>query len=476
MKEKRNTRLEGEKAWRRKLRREMFYRYFCRIYVLILGGTAWFYLYKLCRFGGIRKNIPPLASCGVGFLMLLLWFWLACRKLRKRSLPFTYQEVFIENDSLRLQVNDTSAGFSIEDIAYYRFDKKYCYIAVKQGLFFLLSCQGEKREFLRLKLSSVALRRRCLLRIPIMVIGIIICLIGAGSVARSAMPYQGELSWYLREMRYTRRMELLHDNLYEDKLQGIMEDVEQKIELPEKLCLATGFSLHFKPDGTIVRFDMMLKGFDAEGNYIDSYLISYDRNKSEKIRVDLHGMTDGVYEEDKDFSMLVLGMESAPVEQTVSHFEEREYGILYYGWREFGSYEENIIYLSSQKEIVDAQDTIDGYGVFGGYSISVYCPDNEEMMPYRYLYLPDEQFHAMKMQAETLKAMKSTESTELMEPWNGGIEYVVQPGDTLWEISRKFYGSGIYYERIVKENAEILSHDLYLISETVIRIPEYLGQ
>ena len=225
-----------------------------------------------------------------------------------------------------------------------------------------------------------------------------------------------------------------------------------------------------------MRFDVMLKGFDAEGNYVDSYLISYDRNKSEKIRVDLHGITDGVYEEEKDFSMLVLGLESAPVEQTVSHFEEREYGILYYGWREFGSYEENIIYLSNQKEIVDAQDTIDGYGVFGGYSISVYCPDNEEMMPYRYLYLPDEQFHAVKMQAETMKAMKSTESMESMEPWNNGIEYVVQPGDTLWGISSKFYGSGIYYERIVKENEEVLSHGLYLMPETVIRIPEYLGQ
>ena len=79
--------------------------------------------------------------------MLFLWFWIAYRKLRKNSLPFTYQEVFIEDEGLRLQVNDTSAGFSIKDIVYYRFDKKYCYIAVKQGLFFLLSCQGKLGNF-----------------------------------------------------------------------------------------------------------------------------------------------------------------------------------------------------------------------------------------------------------------------------------------------------------------------------------------
>lgn len=459
MKEKRNVRIEGEKAWRRKLRREMFYRYFCRLYVLVLGGGAWVYLYKLCRFGGIRKNIPPLAICGVAFLMLFLRFWLVCRKLQKNSLPFTYQEIFIEGDNLRLQINDTSAGFSTGDIVYYRFDQKYCYIAVKQGMFFLVSCEGENQEFVRLKLSSLGLRRSCILRIPIMVSGAMICLIGAAFVARSAMPYQGKLSWYLRDLKNTRRMELVHDNLYEDKLQGILEDVEQKVKLPEKLCLATSFSLHFKPDGTIVRFDVMLKGFDAEGNYVDSYLISYDRNKSEKIRVDLHGVTNGVYEEEKDFSMLVLGMESAPVEQTVNHFKEREYGILYYGWREFGSYEENIIYLSDQKEIVDARDTIDGYGVFSGYSISVYCPDNEAITPYRYLYLPKEQFQEVKMhktwyQTDDTAALIDTQPESANQ--ETGIQYTVVKGDTLWSIADRFLDSPFRYVEIYEMNKDVI--------------------
>ena len=70
----------------------------------------------------------------------------------------------------------------------------------------------------------------------------------------------------------------------------------------------------------------MIKGFDKEGNYVDSYLISYDADKSDKIRIDIHGITDGIYEEEKDFIMLIEGMEAVPIRQTVGRWQEEEYG------------------------------------------------------------------------------------------------------------------------------------------------------
>ena len=252
---------------------------------------------------------------------------------------------------------------------------------------------------MKLKLSTVKLYRRCLLRLPVITGWMVVSLIGAGLIVRSAVPYNGKLSWYLWQLKNTRNVVLVHDNIYEDKLTGILEDVEQKVKLPEKLCLATSFSLYFRPDGTIISFDTMIKGFDEDGNYVDSYLISYDENKSDKIRIDLHGATDGIYEEEKDFTMLVEGMEALPVKQTVSRWQEEEYGILYYGWREFDSFAENIIYLSIGKEIIDAYDTILGYPgdwKYSGYSISIYCPNDENVTPYRYLYLPDEMFEELK--------------------------------------------------------------------------------
>ena len=43
------------------------------------------------------------------------------------------------------------------------------------------------------------------------------------------------------------------------------------------------------------------------------------------------------------------------------------------------------------------------------------------------------------------------------------VEYVVQPGDTLWGISRRFYGTSTLYPKIEWENAETLSGYRYLI-------------
>lgn len=381
------------------MRREMFYRFFCRPVPLLLGGILWFHLYSLCQFGRVRKNIPVLLACGMIFFLLFLIWMFVCLRLKRNNLSFIYQEIIINDERITLKLNDYTADFCLKDIVYYRMDAKYCYLAVRKGKFYLLSCQGENREFVKLKLSAVRLHRRCLLRIPVITCWILISLAGTGLIIRSAIPYNGKLSWYLQEIKNTRNVEFVHNNIYEDRLSGILEDVEQKVTLPEKLCLATSFSLHFQPNGTIISFDTMIKGFDEEGNYVDSYLISYDRNKSDKIRIDLHGITNGIYEEEKDFTMLIEGLEAAPVEQTVSRWQEEEYGILYYGWREFDSFEENIIYLGSGRRIIDAEDTILGYPPdwkFGGYSISIYCPDNREITPYRYLYLPEEMFREVK--------------------------------------------------------------------------------
>ncbi|NBJ92919.1 hypothetical protein [Parablautia muri] len=401
--------LNTEKAFKRRIRKEMFYRFFCRIPVLLLGGITWFHLYSLCQYGRIKKNVPVLLVCTVVFFILFLRFLFSCSKYQKNSLPFTYQRFFVKDGELTVQINDYCKEIPFSDLVYYRWNKKGCCLADKEGHFFNIeldheakdlqgeSLQGDEgREFLKLKLSAVGIRKKCLLKTPILLGWICISFIGMALVVRSAVPYNGKLSWFLQEMKNTKRTELVHDNLYEDKLSGILEDIEKKVALPEKLCIATSFSLHFSSDGTIISFDTMLKGFDENDNYVDSYLISYDRKKSSEIRIDLHGITNGVYEEEKDFTMLVEGMEAVPVKETAGRWREEEYGILYYGWREFSAYEENVIYLSEEKEILEPSDMLWGGTKLSGYSISVYCPGKEEITPYRYLFLPQEEFDRVK--------------------------------------------------------------------------------
>lgn len=409
IKGKKGVQLHGERAFRKRIREEMFYRFFCRIPVLLLAGITWFHVCSLCQYGRIKKNVPVLAVCAVIFLILFLRFLLSCTKYRKNSLPFIYREFSVEGEQLTVRMNDYCQEVLFSDIVYYRWKKGGCCLADKRGSFFIIEAGDKEKdlppgflhgeeglEFLKLKLSAAGAGKNCFLKTPILLGWIGISLLGSALVIRSAVPYNGKLSWFLQEMKDTKKTELAHDNLFEDKLSGILEDIERKVELPEKLCLATSFSLHFSPDGTILSFDTMLKGFDGSGNYVDSYLISYDSNKSDKIRIDLHGITDGIYDEEKDFNMLAAGMEAVPVKETVGKWREKEYGILYYGWREFSPYEDNVLYLSDKKEILEPSDMVWGGRSLSGYSISVYCPGKEEITPYRYLFLPGEEFDRVK--------------------------------------------------------------------------------
>ncbi len=396
MKKEKRAALSGERDFQKRICKEMFYRFFCRVPTLLLWGILWFHTYSLCQYGRVKKNVPILLACLAVYLFIFVRFLFACGRYCRNSLPFVYRQFSVEDGGLEVWLNDYRREIPFQNLVYYRWDKGKCFLGDREGHFFILSCENGDEEFLKLRLSAVRLRKRCLFGTPVLVGGILLGLLGGALVIRSAIPYNGKLAWAIQEMKNTKKTELVHDNLYEDKLSGILEDIEKKVELPEKLCLATSFSLHFSPDGTIRQFDTMLKGFDENGKYVDSYLISYDRNKSDQIRIDLHGITNGGYEEEKDFNMLVDGMEVIPVKQTVGRWQEEEYGILYYGWRVFDSYDENVIYFSEDREILDTADAfLTGIG-FGGYSISVYCPGNEEVTPYRYLFLPREEFEEVK--------------------------------------------------------------------------------
>lgn len=62
------------------------------------------------------------------------------------------------------------------------------------------------------------------------------------------------------------------------------------------------------------------------------------------------------------------------------------------------------------------------------------------------------------------KTMKNRTCNELEK------EYVVQPGDTLWDIARRFYGTGMRYAEIEEEKAGVLFGHEYLITGTVLKI------
>lgn len=82
------------------------------------------------------------------------------------------------------------------------------------------------------------------------------------------------------------------------------------------------------------------------------------------------------------------------------------------------------------------------------------------------LYNPEKEIFESKKEHEVLQSLRQNRRRE------GYVtRYVVCPGDTLWGIAKKFYGTGSWYEKIEKENADVLSGEQYLLPGMSLGIP-----
>ncbi|MCM1122958.1 MAG: hypothetical protein NC416_10270 [Eubacterium sp.] len=339
---------------------------------LIIYGISWLHLYFLCQFGNLRKNIPILFLCllwWIGAVGYGLYLW---RYYCKKNLSDNSESTFAE--------------IRTESIKWYSLRKGCCQLFLKDKSVITINLpelDSQERDFLTLKLSTVrTLGKRSYQQIASVLLAVV-TLCGSFLVVRSALPYHGELSWYLDDLQNKKSVTLVHDNLYESGIKGILDDIRSTVNLPETLCLATSFNLHFAPDGTIQTFDTMLYGYDNNDDFMDSYLITYNAARSKRIDIYLHGSYGAAFDIDKDLHPLIEAVSIMPIEETVAEWSgEKTFGILYYGTREWNS-PEGIRYLNYRG---DSRIPAAGEYSFSGYSVSVFCPDNEAIVPVRYLY------------------------------------------------------------------------------------------
>ena len=86
------------------------------------------------------------------------------------------------------------------------------------------------------------------------------------------------------------------------------------------------------------------------------------------------------------------------------------------------------------------------------------------------LWNPQENLFAVKSRKEISEIRAQNRDKDLQKEETDFVEYVVQPGDTLWGISRRFYGTGTLYPKIERENAETLSGYRYLMPGMALQI------
>lgn len=378
-------------AWRRKLRGFLWTgRLFCPLF-LVVYVTAWGAFVRLCLYGGVRRNLPLLALCMAFFAVYLIVYFSELCMYGKRSLKRIFSQFEIEENRIAAEWEEDDrkqqAVFELRDVRWYRKKKEQIFLFLKGHRFVWLDTEQiseQKREFLEMKLTQRGILATHFWRIPIALILAGVTFLGAAGTAWSAVPFNGKLSWVINELQSSRRVRLVHNNIYEDGLDGLLEDIRGKVDLPEKLCLVNSFNLHFRADGTVETLYTFVKGFDENGNFVDSYLISYDAADSDKITIWLGGAADMEFDQEKDLEPLLEAMRVLPLKETVENWQEDIYGILYYGERSWGYSTEGIRYLEPDGSV--SYPGAYASAEIKGFSVSVFCPENEAVTPVRYLY------------------------------------------------------------------------------------------
>jgi len=200
-------------------------------------------------------------------------------------------------------------------------------------------------------------------------------------IYNSAINFNGKLSWYLHDLENKKTINLEHNNIYDSGIEGIFADINKEVQMPENLYVSDSFSLKFDSNGIVTSFDTYLYGKNDKDE-LESYLISYDSSKSEKITVYLNGYVNVNYSKDKLLKPLIDTMKVIKLKETVIKWDENQYGILYSGKRNWGYNTDGIVYLDSKG---NTKTTSNSFSEIIGYTVSVFVVGKEDKYtPVRY--------------------------------------------------------------------------------------------
>lgn len=254
------------------------------------------------------------------------------------------------------------------------------------------------------------------------IIVVFITLFYGFNIYKSATNYGGKLAWVIEEFRNHKTVKFTHNNIYKDGVQGIFEDINKKFNLPKKLYMTDGFTLNFKKDGTITSFDTFIYG-ENDSKKEETYLISYDENKSNKINVILRGNSNGDYNDDKLIEPLIETIKAIPLQKTVQNWNSENYGLVYYGKRNWGYNTDGIVDVykdHAERKVDEANSEIIGY------TVSIFVPGKEkEITPIRYNLICDEEWSKSKTppKDENDNTVKYSPSEDNPKPENNNEQF-----------------------------------------------------
>lgn len=142
-------------------------------------------------------------------------------------------------------------------------------------------------------------RKLLALLVASLLVGSLFTIIYGYRIYNSSIPYNGHLSWILQDMKSKREIPFEHDNIIEYGVEGLLEDIEGKLELPEQIYVATSVVVKYQEDGKITALDTFLYGTLDGATH--TWLVTYDKNKSSKIIVYLDGYAETNFSDEEKF-------------------------------------------------------------------------------------------------------------------------------------------------------------------------------
>lgn len=216
---------------------------------------------------------------------------------------------------------------------------------------------------------------------------IIVTIIFGGMIIHTAIPYNGKLSWKVDEMLNHKRVRYVHRNIFGDGIEGLIEDLEKKFILPDKLYVDNEILIRFDGDGEITKLEGMIYGKDEKGK-INSYLLSF---KNKKLEVWLNKDAGFELDESRALDPMIKLLKKSKYQKEIDAWKkiygDVDFGIIYYGLKEF-FYSDGIKVLGSKKENDDVFKTLGQGGEVKANALSIFIPDRE-ITPINFIIDPE---------------------------------------------------------------------------------------
>ena len=300
-------------------------------------------------------------------------------------------------------------------------------------------------------------------------------------IIESGTKYSGKLSWKIDEWTRSKKITLEHNNIYENGIEGIFEDLETKLDLPDELYLVNQFSVKFNYEGTITEIYSFFYGRDDSGK-TRTYLLDYNNRKSDKMTVWLDGNAGAEYEEADKMQPLFDLMKYVNLQDEIRGYNNEQgssiFELKYFGYREIAS-SMDLCVLGQDGASMHLDSVMEENGKYAGYEFSVYTPDKDGVLVTRYM----DGYHRIIIdEPEPEEKYEIGKSTSVRE--DGSVYYFLNEtigwrlvvidaaAGSRWYVIESTIDGGTYWNRI---EPDPFDGELFGVADSIQFLDEQVG-